>query len=213
MAKKSKRFKQALEKQNGEEVVSLEEAVERVQSFPRAKFRESVDLAFKLGVDPRQSDQQVRGTVDLPNGTGKKRRIVVFCAPGPVADAAKEAGADEVGMDDLVAKVSGGWTDFDVAIATEEAMKKGVGKLGRVLGPRGLQPNKKTGTVTDDVAKAVAAAQGGGPEQEGVRYSRAAPPAGRRSVQQGRHSWEGLAGARGRRGLGSGDQPVPPPDP
>jgi len=161
MAKKSKRFKQALEKQNGEEVVSLEEAVERVQSFPRAKFRESVDLAFKLGVDPRQSDQQVRGTVDLPNGTGKKRRIVVFCAPGPVADAAKEAGADEVGMDDLVAKVSGGWTDFDVAIATEEAMKKGVGKLGRVLGPRGLQPNKKTGTVTDDVAKAVAAAQGG----------------------------------------------------
>ena len=150
MAKKSKRFKQALEKQNGEEAVSLEEAVERVQSFPRAKFRESVDLAFKLGVDPRQSDQQVRGTVDLPNGTGKKRRIVVFCAPGPVADAAKEAGADEVGMD-----------DFDVAIATEEAMKKGVGKLGRVLGPRGLQPNKKTGTVTDDVAKAVAAAQGG----------------------------------------------------
>ncbi|MBM40383.1 MAG: 50S ribosomal protein L1 [Acidobacteria bacterium] len=159
MSKRSKRYRQV--EVNGEETVALEQAVEKIKSFPSAKFRESVELSFKLGVDPRQSDQQVRGTVDLPHGTGKQMRIVVFCQPGPVADAAKEAGAMEVGMDDLVEKVSKGWTDFDVAIATEEAMKKGVGKLGRVLGPRGLQPNKKTGTVTDDVATAVAASQGG----------------------------------------------------
>jgi large subunit ribosomal protein L1 len=160
MAKKGKRYNQALEKVNGDEAVSLTDAVALLAQQPKAKFRESVDLSFKLGVDPRHSDQMVRGTVDLPHGTGKKRRIIVFCQPGPAADAAKQAGAEEVGYDDLLKKVGGGWTNFDVAVATPEAMGE-VRKLGRVLGPRGLMPNPKTGTVTDDVASAVGAAQGG----------------------------------------------------
>ncbi len=151
MAKKGKRYNQALEKVNGEEAIPLADAVALLAGQPKAKFRESVDLSFKLGVDPRHSDQMVRGTVDLPHGTGKKRKIIVFCQPGPAANAAKEAGAVEVGYDDLLKKVGGGWTDFDVAVATPEAMGE-VRKLGRVLGPRGLMPNPKTGTVTDDVA-------------------------------------------------------------
>ena len=100
----------------------MADAVALLAKQPKAKFRESVDLSFRLGIAPRHSDQMVRGTVDLPHGTGKKRRIIVFCQPGPAADAAKEAGAEEVGYDDLLKKVSGGWTDFDVAIATPEAM-------------------------------------------------------------------------------------------
>jgi large subunit ribosomal protein L1 len=118
-----------------------------------AKFDETAEIAFRLGVDPTKSDQSVRGTVSLPHGSGKDVRVIVF-ATGPAAEAARAAGAIEVGFDDLIAKVTGGWTDFDIAVATPEAMKE-VRKLGKVLGPRGLMPNPKTGTVTDDTASAV----------------------------------------------------------
>jgi large subunit ribosomal protein L1 len=132
----------------------LQQAVDVLQKFPKAKFSESVDLAFRLGVDPKQSDQMVRGTVPLPHGTGKTVRVLVFAKPGQAADAAKAAGAEYVGFDDMIKKATEGWTDFDVAIATPEAMVE-VRKLGKVLGPRGLMPNPKTGTVTEDTARAV----------------------------------------------------------
>lgn len=132
---------------------SLEDALGVLKSMPKPKFDESVDVAFKLGIDTRQSDQNVRGAVTLPNGTGKDIKVVVV-ADGDAAEAAKNAGADEVGSSELIEKIKGGWTDFDVLIATPAAMKD-VRTLGRVLGPRGLMPNPKTGTVTDDTAKAV----------------------------------------------------------
>ena len=132
----------------------LPQAVDVLQKFPKAKFSESVDLAFRLGVDPKQSDQMVRGTVPLPHGTGKTVRVLVFAKPGAAADAARAAGAEFVGFDDMIKKANEGWTDFDVAIATPEAMVE-VRKLGKVLGPRGLMPNPKTGTVTEDTARAV----------------------------------------------------------
>lgn len=132
----------------------LGEAVGVLAKFPKAKFTETVDLAFRLGVDPRQSDQMVRGTVPLPHGSGKTVRVVVFAKPGAAAEAARAAGAEHVGFEDLIRKCNEGWTDFDVAVATPEAMTE-VRKLGKVLGPKGLMPNPKTGTVTDDTAKAV----------------------------------------------------------
>jgi large subunit ribosomal protein L1 len=132
----------------------LKDAVGILVRFPRAKFNETVDLAFRLGVDPKQSDQMVRGTVALPHGSGKVVRVLVFAKPGPAAEAARAAGAEHVGYDDLIKKCNEGWADFDVAVATPEAMAE-VRKLGKVLGPRGLMPNPKTGTVTDDTAKAV----------------------------------------------------------
>jgi large subunit ribosomal protein L1 len=150
----SKRYKEALKSLEKGKVYSLDEAVGVLLKFPKAKFNETVELAFRLGVDPRQSDQMVRGTVALPNGSGKEVRVIVFAHDGPAADAAREAGAEHVGFDDLIKQVQGGWTDFDVAVATPAAMAE-VRKLGRVLGPRGLMPNPKTGTVTDDTAKAV----------------------------------------------------------
>ena len=131
----------------------LGEAVETLKKLPATKFDQTVDLAFHLGVDPKQSDQMVRGTCPLPHGSGKKVRVLVF-AKGAAAQAAKDAGADFVGFDDLIKQVQGGWTDFDVAIATPEAMND-VRKLGKQLGPKGLMPNPKTGTVTDDTAKAI----------------------------------------------------------
>ncbi len=149
----SKRYRKALELVDAGKAYSLKSAVEVLAKFPRAKFNESVDLAFKLGVDPKQSDQMVRGTVPLPHGSGKVVRVLVF-AKGAAADAAKAAGAEYVGFDDMVKKCQEGWADFDVAVATPEAMSE-VRKLGKVLGPRGLMPNPKTGTVTDDTAKAV----------------------------------------------------------
>ena len=139
--------------------VSLDEAVKFIKANAGAKFDESVDLSLTLGVDPTKSDQSVRGTVVLPHGTGKKVRVVVFAA-GAQADQAREAGADAVGYEDLIEKIKGGWTDFDVAISSTDAMKL-VRTIARVLGPRGLMPNPKTGTVTDDIAPAVAAAKGG----------------------------------------------------
>lgn len=158
MAKHGKKYLE-IKKQAPQTPVSLEDAVTFIKAHPAAKFDETIEVAMRLGVDTSKSDQTVRGTVSLPNGTGKAVRVIVFAA-GAQADAAKAAGADEVGFDDLIEKVKGGWTAFDVAIATTDAMKE-VRKLGRVLGPRGLMPNPKTGTVTDDIAPAVTAAKGG----------------------------------------------------
>lgn len=150
----SKRYRKALEAVDAKKVYSLKAAVEVVSKFPKAKFNETIDVAFRLGVDPKQSDQMVRGTVPLPHGSGKTVKVLVFAKNGPAADAARAAGAEFVGFDDMIKKCTEGWTDFDVAIATPEAMGE-VRKLGKVLGPRGLMPNPKTGTVTDDTAKAV----------------------------------------------------------
>lgn len=150
----SKRYKKALEAVDLSKLYSLKSAVEVMAKFPKAKFNETVDLAFRLGVDPKQSDQMVRGTVPLPHGSGKVVRVLVFAKPGAAADAATAAGAEHVGFDDLIKKCQDGWADFDVAVATPEAMGE-VRKLGKVLGPRGLMPNPKTGTVTEDTAKAV----------------------------------------------------------
>jgi len=150
----SKRYKKALQLVDLQRAYPLNSAVEVLAKFPKAKFNETVDLAFRLGVDPKQSDQMVRGTVPLPHGSGKTVRVLVFTKNAPTAEAARAAGAEYVGFEDLIKKCNEGWTDFDVAIATPEAMGE-VRKLGKVLGPRGLMPNPKTGTVTDDTAKAV----------------------------------------------------------
>ena len=153
MAKHGKRYMAALKLVDSRRAYKLGEAVELLKKLPKTKFDETVELDFKLGVDAKQSDQMVRGTCPLPHGSGKKVRVVVF-AKGAAAQAAKDAGADQVGFEDLLKQVQGGWTDFDVAIATSEAMQE-VRKLGKQLGPKGLMPNPKTGTVTDDVAKAI----------------------------------------------------------
>jgi large subunit ribosomal protein L1 len=152
--KGSKRYRKALELLDGKNSYPLKAAVEVLAKFPKAKFNETVEVAFKLGVDPKQSDQMVRGTVPLPHGSGKTVKVLVFAKNGAAADAARAAGAEYVGFDDMIKKCVEGWTDFDVAIATPEAMSE-VRKLGKVLGPRGLMPNPKTGTVTEDTAKAV----------------------------------------------------------
>ena len=156
---KGKNYKQALERFDREHLYSPSEAVDLVKEMSTAKFDETVELAVRLGVDPRKADQIVRGTLSLPSGTGKTARVVAFAA-GEAAAAARAAGADVVGADDLVSKVEGGFLDFDVAIATPDLMGQ-VGKLGRILGPRGLMPNPKTGTVTTDVGKAVTEFKGG----------------------------------------------------
>jgi large subunit ribosomal protein L1 len=176
----SKRFKQALELVEEDKKYELKEAVETLGKMPKAKFDETVEVSFRLGVDPRQSDQMVRGTVPLPHGSGKDVKVVVFAKEGPTADAAREAGADFVGFDDMIKKAQEGWTDFDVAVATPEAMVE-VRKLGRVLGPRGLMPNPKTGTVTDDTASAVKAVKAGRVEFKVDKTSNLAVVAGRRS--------------------------------
>ena len=153
MARHGKRYNEAVKQVDSKRHYKIGEAVELIKKLPKTKFDETLELAFKLGIDPKQSDQMVRGTVALPHGSGKKVRVVVF-AKGPAAEAAKDAGADFVGFEDLVKKCQEGWTDFDVAVATPEAMQE-VRKLGKVLGPRGLMPNPKTGTVAEDTAKAV----------------------------------------------------------
>ena len=150
----SKRFKKALEMVDATQVYPLKAAVDVLAKFPKAKFNETVEVAFRLGVDAKQSDQMVRGTVPLPHGSGKVVRVLVFARPGPAAESARAAGAEFVGFEDLVKKCQEGWSDFDVAVATPEAMSE-VRKLGKVLCPRGLMPNPKTGTVTEDTAKAV----------------------------------------------------------
>lgn len=149
----SKKRKEALSKYDPTQVYSLEEASGIVKEISNAKFDSSIDLAVRLGVDPRKANQMVRGSVSLPHGTGKDVKVLVLCTPDKEAEAT-EAGADYVGLDEYVEKIKGGWTDVDVIITTPNVMGK-VGALGRILGPRGLMPNPKTGTVTMDVAKAV----------------------------------------------------------
>jgi len=149
----SKRYQEASKHVENAKVYPLGEAVAVLKKFPKAKFDESVDLSIKLNVDPKQSEQMVRGTVPLPHGTGKSVRVVAF-AEGAQAEAARAAGAEHVGFKDLIAKIKGGWFDFDIAVATPDAMQE-VRKLGKELGPKGLMPNPKTGTVSEDMAKAV----------------------------------------------------------
>ncbi|WP_028709146.1 50S ribosomal protein L1 [Propionicicella superfundia] len=157
--KRSKAYRAAAEARDPEQVYSPAEALSIVRQNASAKFDETVEVSMRLGVDPRKADQMVRGTVNLPHGTGKTARVLVF-ATGDRAEAALAAGADEVGADELIEKIQGGYLDFDAVVATPDMMGK-VGRLGRVLGPRGLMPNPKTGTVTMDVAKAVSDIKGG----------------------------------------------------
>ena len=159
MQTRSKRYKKAVEMIAAGKAYSLEEAADLIRKFPGTKFNQSVTLSFRMGVDPKKSDQMVRGTCPLPHGSGKAVRVAVF-AQGASADAAKAAGAEFVGYEDLIAKVKEGFTDFDVAIATPAAMNE-VRKLGKQLGPRGLMPNPRTGTVGDDTAAAVKAVKAG----------------------------------------------------
>ncbi len=153
MPKHGKQYLEAAKKVEKNKFYSVAEAMKLVKETSYAKFDATVEVAFNLSVDPKQADQQIRGALVLPNGTGKTKKVIVF-AEGPQAEQAKEAGADEVGSDELVEKVQNGYLDFDVVIATPMMMAK-VGRLGRVLGPKGLMPNPKTGTVTMDVKKAV----------------------------------------------------------
>ncbi|MBN2507680.1 MAG: 50S ribosomal protein L1 [Verrucomicrobia bacterium] len=178
----SKRYTKALALVDSGKSYSLEAAVDLLLKFPKAKFNESVELAFRLGVDPKQSDQMVRGTVPLPHGSGKTVRVLVFAKSGAAADAAKAAGAEYVGFEDMVKKCQEGWTDFDIAIATPEAMAE-VRKLGKVLGPRGLMPNPKTGTVTDDTAKAVKEVKAGRVEFKIDKAGNVHVPVGKTSFQ------------------------------
>ena len=181
MATKGKRFTDAAKRYDREQLHTPIEAVDVVKNLSAAKFDESVEVAVRLGVDPRKADQIVRGTVSLPAGTGKTIRVAVF-ASGDAAQAARDAGADIVGADDLVEKVTGGFLDFDLAIATPDLMGM-VGRLGRQLGPRGLMPNPKTGTVTTDVAKAVAEFKGGRVEYRADRYGNVHVPIGKVSFE------------------------------
>jgi len=151
--KLTKKRKQVLDKLEKDRVYSLEEAASLVKEVNTAKFDASVDMHIRLGIDPRKPDQALRGTVTLPNGTGKSKVVLVMCSPDK-EDEAKAAGADYCGLDEYVQKIQGGWTDFDVVIATPNVMSK-VGRLGRILGPRGLMPNPKTGTITMNVGEAV----------------------------------------------------------
>lgn len=151
--RKSKRFKEGLAKIDLAKEYSLEEALDALLAFPKAKFDETVEMCFNLGIDTKKSDQAVRGTIALPHGTGKKIRVLVI-AQGDEAKAAEQAGADYVGYQELIKKISEGWLDFDVMVATPDSMRD-LGKLGKILGPRGLMPSPKAGTVTKDVASAV----------------------------------------------------------
>jgi large subunit ribosomal protein L1 len=159
MPKLAKRLRSAAETIEKDKVYQPTEALGLVKDAAKAKFDETIEVAFKLGVDPRKADQMVRGTVSLPAGTGKTTRVAVF-ASGDAAKQAEEAGADVVGSDELIEQVGGGWFEFDAAVATPDMMPK-VGKIGKLLGPRGLMPNPKAGTVTPDVAKAVRDIKGG----------------------------------------------------
>lgn len=159
MVKRSKKYREASEKIDRNNLYTANEAIALVKSMPEYKFDQTVEAVLRLNVDPRKADQLVRGSVNLPNGTGKTAKVLVF-ARGPKATEAVEAGADIVGDDDLIEKVQNGFLDFDAVVATPDMMGK-VGRLGRVLGPRGLMPNPKTGTVTMDVTKAIKDIKGG----------------------------------------------------
>jgi large subunit ribosomal protein L1 len=180
--KRSKAYLAAAEKIDLEALYAPLEAVRLVKKTTATKFDPTVEVSMRLGVDPRKADQMVRGTVNLPHGTGKTARVLVF-ANGDKAEEARAAGADFVGSDDMIEKVKGGWTDFDAAVATPDLMGK-VGTLGKVLGPRGLMPNPKTGTVTMDVAKAVTEIKGGKIEFRVDKHSNLAFPIGRASFTE-----------------------------
>jgi large subunit ribosomal protein L1 len=176
-----KKYSDAKRRYDNERLHSATEAIDVVKSLASASFDESVDAVIRLGVDPRKADEMLRGTVSLPSGSGKDVRVAVF-AQGEAAVAAREAGAEFVGGDDLAAEVEGGMLDFDVAIASPDMMPT-VGKLGRVLGPRGLMPNPKTGTVTPDVAKAVEEFKGGKVEYRTDRQANVHVPIGKASFE------------------------------
>ena len=181
MGRQGKRYEDASSRFDRDQMYSGSEALNLAISLAGAKFDEGIDLLVRLSVDPRKAEEMVRGTVALPSGTGKDVRVAVF-AQGESANAAREAGADHVGGDDLAAEVEGGMLDFDVAIATPDMMPT-VGKLGRALGPRGLMPNPKSGTVTDDVAKAVGEFKGGKVEFRTDRYGNVHLPIGKASFE------------------------------
>jgi large subunit ribosomal protein L1 len=179
---RSKRYRAAAEQVDGKKAYSLDNAVATLKKFQPTKFDQTVTVSFRLGVDPKQSDQMVRGTCPLPHGSGKQVRVLVF-AEGAAASAAKNAGAEYVGFKDLIQKVQEGFQDFDVAIATPAAMAE-VRKLGKVLGPRGLMPNPKTGTVTDDIAKAVQEVKAGRVEFKLDKSGNVAVPVGKFSFPE-----------------------------
>ncbi len=182
MAKKrSKRYEEAAKLVESEKRYSLSEAVEMLKKFPAPKFDQTVTISLRLGIDPKQSDQMVRGTCPLPHGSGKDVRVLVF-AQGEAAKAAESAGADFVGYEEMVKKVQDGFSDFDVAVATPDAMAE-VRKLGRFLGPRGLMPNPKTGTVTDDTAAAVKAVKAGRVDFKLDKSGNVAVPVGKLSFE------------------------------
>ena len=180
---RGKRFNQSAELFDRDRRYGPGEAIKFIKQYPDSKFDETVEVSIRLGVDPRKADQMVRGALSLPKGTGKSVRVAVF-AKGGKATEAREAGADEVGDDDLAAKIEGGWLDFDAAVATPDMMPV-VGKLGRVLGPRGLMPNPKSGTVTDDVAKAVGDLKGGQIEYRTDRFGNLHVILGKKSFSEG----------------------------
>jgi large subunit ribosomal protein L1 len=153
MRVRSKRYKKEVQ-QRSSELVSVPEAVEKIKAFGSVKFDQSVELVMQLGIDPKQANQLIRGSISLPHGIGKQKKVVAFCEDSEV-EQAKKAGAVEAGCDELIKKISDGWTDFDVAIASPKVMSK-VGRLGRILGPQGKMPSPKNGTITDDIATAVA---------------------------------------------------------
>src|SRR6201987_1374372 len=179
---RSKRYRACLELIQPDKAYSLPDAVETLKKLPPTKFDQTVTLSFKLGVNPKQSDQMVRGTCPLPHGSGKQVRVLVF-AQGQAAEAAKEAGAEYVGFEDLIKKCQEGFQDFDVAIATPAAMAE-VRKLGKVLGPRGLMPNPRTGTVTEDTAKAVQEVKAGRIEFKLDKNGNVAVPVGKFSFEE-----------------------------
>lgn len=176
MVKRSKRYRKAAESL-AQKPSALADAVAALQSMSKAGFDETVELSFKLNVDPKQSNQMVRGTVRLPNGSGKKVRVVVFTDH---AESAIAAGADKAGLEDLIKEIEGGWMEFDVAVATTSAMKE-VRKLARILGPRGLMPNPKSGTVTDDVESAIKEVKGGRVEYKMDKTANLSVVVGKRS--------------------------------
>lgn len=184
MARIPKKRKAVDKKVDSEKLYTLDEAMALVKDVNTTKFDASVDLHVRLGIDPRKADQAIRGTANLPHGTGKTKRVIVFCTPDKEQEA-KDAGADQVGLDELITKIQGGWTDFDVAIAVPQVMAQ-VGKVARILGPRGLMPNPKTGTVTMDIATAVNEVKGGKVAFRVDKYGIIHSSVGRVSFQPGK---------------------------
>ena len=182
MAKRGRRYAEALTAVDRERLYGAREAIKVLKGLPESKFDETVELSIKLGVDPRKADQMVRGAVSLPKGTGKTVRVAVF-AKGQAANQAREAGADVVGEQDLAERISGGWLELDAVVASPDMMPV-VGRLGRVLGPRGLMPNPKSGTVTEDVAKAVHDIKGGRVEYRTDRHGNLHLVIGKRSFSE-----------------------------